>query len=222
MPRPYHQYRPWLEGTQAVHRIRFILIGAVLGVAWASSLRGFMQQVAGPDSEFTFAGTFGIILPAGATTGALLGWAEYQRRAGHQYRLLTAAPLVIGIAPLVQPGALRTLLTTGGGLAPAGLALLAMIGGYSVSGRGPRWARIAAGLVALADVLVVWAAPKPFPDLSITTAQGAWFDTLASSLYVCLALAAAIPMHRAARPPGPEPAVAGAASSYQPGAQPLA
>jgi hypothetical protein len=138
-----------------VHRIRFILTGAVLGVAWSSSLRGFMQQVAGPDSEFTFAGTFGIILLAGATTGALLGWAEYQRRAGHQYRLLIAAPLVIGIAPLVQPGALRTLLTTGGGLAPAGLALLAMIGGYSVSGRGPRWARIAAGLVALADVLVV-------------------------------------------------------------------
>jgi hypothetical protein len=213
------------SSAAARHRIRFILIGAVLGITWASSLRAFMQQVAGPDSEFTFAGTFGIIIPAGAATGALLGWAEYQRRAGRQHRLLIAAPLLIGVAPLVQPGAIAALLTTGDGLAPLGLALLAMVGGYAVSGRGPRWARIAAGLVALADVLAVWAAPKPFPDLAITTAQGAWFDTLASSLYMCLALAASIPMLRPVSGPGPEPAVAGAAapvSSGQRKPQPLA
>ena len=75
----------------AMYRIRFILTGAVFGIAWACSLRGFMQQLAGADSTFTFAGTFGVIIPAGTVVGALLGWAEYQRRAGHQHRLLILA-----------------------------------------------------------------------------------------------------------------------------------
>ena len=43
---------------------------------------------AGPTSTFTFSGTFGIILPTGALVGALLGWAEYQRRAGRKYLAL--------------------------------------------------------------------------------------------------------------------------------------
>ena len=60
-------------------RIRFILVGAVIGLAWAASLRGFMMVLAGPDSTFTFTGTFGIIIPTGIIVGALLGWAEHQR-----------------------------------------------------------------------------------------------------------------------------------------------
>ena len=84
-----------------MYRIRFILTGAVFGIAWACSLRGFMQQLAGADSTFTFAGTFGVIIPAGVIVGALLGWAEYQRRAGRQHRLLILAPLLIGIIPVV-------------------------------------------------------------------------------------------------------------------------
>jgi hypothetical protein len=70
----------------AMARIRLILLGAVVGLTWAASLRGYMMVLAGPTSTFTFSGTFGIILPAGTLTGALLGWAEYQRRAGHRYR----------------------------------------------------------------------------------------------------------------------------------------
>ena len=58
----------------AMYRIRFILTGAVFGIAWACSLRGFMQQLAGADSTFTFAGTFGVIIPAGTVVGALRGW----------------------------------------------------------------------------------------------------------------------------------------------------
>ena len=84
-----------------MYRIRFILTGAVFGIAWACSLRGFMQQLAGADSTFTFAGTFGVIIPAGTVVGALLGWAEYQRRAGRQHRLLILAPPLIGIIPVV-------------------------------------------------------------------------------------------------------------------------
>jgi hypothetical protein len=75
-----------------------------------------------------------------------------------------------------------------------------MIGGYRVSGRGPLWARTAAGVVTLAAVAATFLAPKPSPDLSVTTAQGAWFATLGSSLFVVLALACSIPMRQTVSP----------------------
>jgi hypothetical protein len=171
-------------------RTRLILLGAVLGVAWAASLRGFMMVLAGPDSTFTFTGTFGIIIPTGTLVGALLGWAEYQRRIGHRYGLLIAAPLLIGIIP--------NLATAGLDAGPIDLALVAMAGGYAISGRGPLWARIVAGTVNLAGIAVIFLASKPFPDLSYTTPHGAWFDTLAASLGMTLALAGSIPMRRPA------------------------
>src|ERR1700723_4354076 len=74
------------RGGPAATRIRFVLVGAVAGVAWAASLRAFMQQLAGPDSTFIFAGTFGIIIPAGVAVGALLGWAGDPRPTGSQHR----------------------------------------------------------------------------------------------------------------------------------------
>ncbi len=124
--------------------IRFILVGAVLGLAWAASLRGFMMALAGPASTFTFSGTFGIILPTGIIVGALLGLAEYQRRTGPPHPLLILAPLLVGIIP--------NLFTAGPDFGPIDLALTAMVGGYSVSGRGPRWARVVAGVIALASI----------------------------------------------------------------------
>lgn len=168
-------------------RIRFLLLGAVIGLAWAASLRGFMMVLAGPDSTFTFSGTFGIIIPTGVSVGALLGWAEHQRRTGTQHPILILAPLLIGIIPN---------LAAGPDPGPIGLALLAMVGGYAVSGRGPLWTRIVAGIVNLAGIAVTFLAPKPYPDLSYTTPHGAWFDTLAASLGVTLALACSIPMRR--------------------------
>jgi hypothetical protein len=167
-------------------RIRLILLGAVAGLAWAASLRGYMMQLAGPDSVFTFSGTFGIILPTGTLVGALLGWAEYQRRAAHRYPLLIGAPLLLALIP--------NLLTAGLDLAPVGLAVLAMAGGYALGGRGPSWARGVAGAIALAAVIPPYAVPKRFPDLSATTAHGAWAATLASSLFVVFAVASSIPM----------------------------
>lgn len=170
------------RSSQTLSRIRLILLGAVIGLTWAASLRAFMQQLAGPDSTFTFGGTFGVIIPTGIVVGALLGWAEHQRRHGAPHPLLILAPLLIGIA--------------GDGPAPFGLALLAMVGGYAVSGRGPLWARIVAGIVNLAAIPVTFLAPKPYPDLSATTPHGAWFATLAASLGLTLALACSIPMRR--------------------------
>jgi hypothetical protein len=167
-------------------RIRFILVGAVLGLTWAAAMRGYMMQLAGPTSTFTFSGTFGIILPAGILVGGLLGWAEYQRRAGRQYLALIGAPLLLAVLP--------SLLTAGLDLAPVGLALSAMVGGYAVAGRGPLWVRSVAGLIGVGAIVAPFAAPKPYPDLSVTTPYGAWAATLASSLFVALALACSIPM----------------------------
>jgi uncharacterized membrane protein YuzA (DUF378 family) len=170
-------------------RIRLISLGAVLGLAWAAGLRGFMQQLAGPTSTFTFTGTFGVIIPTGVAVGALIGWAEHQRRIGRPIWLLIFAPLLIGIIPTLVGGELD--------FGPIGLALVAMTGGYALSGRGPRWTRIVAGIVGLSGVAGTLLAPKPYPYLSYTTPQGAWFDTLAASLGVVLALACSIPMRRA-------------------------
>ena len=167
-------------------RIRLIGLGAVLGLTWAAALRGYMMQLAGPTSTFTFGGTFGIILPTGTGVGALLGWAEYQRRTGRQHPLLIGAPLLLAVLP--------SLLTAQLDPAPAGLALTAMAGGYAVSGRGPLWARMVAGLIAVGAIVAPFAGPKPYPDLSITTPHGAWAATLASSLFVAFALACSIPM----------------------------
>jgi hypothetical protein len=166
--------------------VRYILVGAALGLAWAAALRGFMMQIAGPASTFSFSGTFGIILPAGTLVGALLGWAEYRRRAGRKYLVLIGAPLLLAVLP--------SLLTAGLDLAPAGLALSAMVGGYAVSGRGPFWVRSVAGLIAVGAIVAPFAAPKPYPDLSVTTPYGAWAATLASSLFIVLALACSLPM----------------------------
>jgi hypothetical protein len=187
-----------------MRRFRFILVGAVAGLAWSAALRGYMMQLAGPASAFTFGGTFGIILPTGTSVGALLGWAEFQRRAGHRHRLLIAAPLLLAVLPC--------LLTASFDSAPVVLALIAMIGGYAVSGRGPRWARIVAGLIVAGAVVVPFVARQPSPDLSTTTPHGAWAATLLSSLFVVFALACSIPMHR------PDPTGTGAA--WRPNGEP--
>jgi hypothetical protein len=36
---------------------RSLLVGATCGVAWAAALRGWMIQLAGPDTTFTWFGT---------------------------------------------------------------------------------------------------------------------------------------------------------------------
>ena len=182
-------------------RLRFVLAGALLGLTWAASLRGYMMQIAGPDSTFTFSGTFGIILPSGTLTGALLGWAAWQYQAGRQYRLLIAAPLLLGVLPVAATGEPD--------LAPAILALAGMIGGYALSGRGPRWARLVAGILTAGAAVAPFCAPGPFPDLSATTPHGAWAATLGSSLFLAFTLACSIPM-RAVRQAGPSRSAAAA------------
>jgi hypothetical protein len=177
-----------------------ITVGALFGLLWAAGLRGYMVALAGESSQFGWLGTFGALLLPGAVTGALLGWAEHLRRTGgrRHWRLLGLAPLVLAVAPLVLlPDALFALVTQGLGGGAIAFALTGMAGGFALSGRGPRWARIACGLVLVvigAGVALSTSAVGG-PDLALTTPHGAWAALLGAGSVLTLAVASSIP-HR--------------------------
>lgn len=175
-------------------------IGGVCGLAWAAALRGFMAQVAGAESGVSWGGTFGWIPLPGVVTGLLLGWAEYLRRTGGRrgWRWLALSPLLF--ASVLLPGLLdpATMFQGGIGGGAIGVPLYGMAGGYALSGRGPRWARISCGLL-FATMIPIWALTVPGfggPDLAVTAPRGAWVALYYWSLMIVLALACAIP-HRA-------------------------
>lgn len=182
-----------------------IALGSICGLAWAAGFRAYMAELAGPASHVAWAGTFAAILLPGAAIGGLLAWAEVLRRRGgtRGWRWLALAPLALAIAPLLMPGALVDLFTQGLGGGAVAVALLALGGGYALSGRGPRWGRIAGGAVSTA-LLAAIVASSPFvagPTLALTEPRGAWVAVLVTSFIVVLAAAASIP-HRA---PCPDP-----------------
>lgn len=177
-----------------------IVVGAVCGLAWAAALRAWMSELAGGASDVGWFGTFGAILAPGLLAGALLGWAEHLRRRGGAsgWRWLALAPLASAIAPMLEPGALIALLTTGIGGGAVGVALSALAGGYALSGRGPWWGRAVCALVTLAFVvgIVITSGAVGGARLAITEPRGAWVAILGASLMIVLAIASAIP-HRA-------------------------
>jgi hypothetical protein len=177
--------------------------GALAGLAWSAALRGYMVELAGPASRIDWVGTFAQILLPGVVVGALLGWAEVLRRTGGRpgWRWLAAAPVLFAIAPQFTPGAFVTFVTTGLGGGSIAVALIGVLGGFAISGRGPLWARIVTGLFALALVLggavAAFGVPLPFGPLE---PRGAWIGVLFASLMVLLALACSIPHRRALSP----------------------
>lgn len=172
----------------AVHlgRSRTVALGALLGLTWAASLRGWMTYLAGDESRYTWMGTFLCLLLPGVVAGALIGWSDQLRRQGERKGWLVLAPLLFPMGVLSIPGAIPHMLKTGEGSASIGMVLLAMLAGYAVSGRGPLWARIACGIVGFALV--------PAMLMSAGTPLAAWAATLFASLFVTLSLACAIPM----------------------------
>jgi hypothetical protein len=184
--------------TTTTRRAAFppIAVGAVAGLAWAAGFRGFMVEIAGPESTVGWSGTFvGILLP-GVVTGALLGWAEHLRQTGGRrgWRWLALAPLTFVAA---TPGVLVSVFTEGGiGGGAIAVPLFAMAGGYAVSGRGRAWTRVAAGFVGLVPI-VGWTAAAALVDggSGLATPRGAWVTVLFTSSVAVLALACAIP-HR--------------------------
>lgn len=192
--------RPAPSVTRSSARLWPLLaIGGVCGLAWAAALRGLMAQIAGVESGVSWAGTFGWILLPGVVTGMLLGWAEYLRRTGGRrgWRWLALSPLVF--ASVLVPGLLdpATMFEGGVGGGAIGVPIWGILGGYALSGRGPRWVRIGCGLV-FASMIPIWVLTVPSfggPDLAVNTPRGAWVALYYWSLLVVLALACAIP-HR--------------------------
>jgi hypothetical protein len=178
-----------------------IAIGATCGLAWAAGFRAYMIELVGIGSTFTWDGTVGAILLPGAIVGGLLGWAEALRRAGddQRRRWLALAPLVFAVAPLMRPGAVVELFTTGNGGAAIGVVLLGIGGGYAISGRGRRWGRIIAGVLSGAALGAVALMPAIIGGdrLSIAQPRGAWLTVLAASFLALLVLASSIPFRAA-------------------------
>ena len=118
-----------VRDTQAQGRprgvARLVAIGAVCGLAWAAGFRAYMMEIAGPASRFEWFGTVGAILVPGAVVGALFGLAAAMSAAGRRTRIwwIVFAPLLFAIAPMLRPGALTDLFTTGLGGGAVGVAL---------------------------------------------------------------------------------------------------
>lgn len=170
-------------------------VGAVTGLAWASGLRGFMSEVIGVESTVSWIGTFGYVLVPGTAIGALLGWAELERRRGRPRRFLVWSPLVF-VAVLV-PGLAdpATLFDGGVGGGAIGVPLVSVIGAYAFAGRRPVVRR--AGAVVFIAALAVWAVTATTvggPDFALDTPHGVWTTTLYYGLLVTAALATSIPL----------------------------
>jgi hypothetical protein len=197
--RPLDKRRPTPRASGRA--TRSVLLGGLCGLAWAAGLRGFMAQIALPDSSVTWSGTFGYILLPGVLIGLLLGWAEHVRTTGGRpgWRWLALSPLLF-VAILFSEGPLEVvgIFEDGLGGGAVGVPLYAMAGGYAISGRGPRWGRITCGALAL-TLIPIWALTvESFtgPDLAVTTPRGLWVALYYYAFLAVFMIAAANP-HRA-------------------------
>lgn len=184
--------------TETHHRgTRLVLVGGLCGLTWAASLRGWMMQLAGPESTFSWIGTFAGLLIPGMVVGALLGLAEHLRRTGGRrgWRWLALAPLLFPVAALSLPGAITLLRTTGQGGGAIGMVALAMLAGASIAGRCRLWWRVPAFVLGFALVPAAYLGPPMRPELDPATHLGAWAATNLAALFITLSLACAIP-HR--------------------------
>jgi hypothetical protein len=176
------------------------LLGGIAGIAWTASLRGWMAELAGRDSEFAWLGTFALILLPGAIVGMLLGLADYARRTGGRsgWRWLATAPLLLGVAPVLPPGALQELLATGIGGAGVAVSLFGILGGFAVSRRGPLWFRIVCGLPAAAFVVAGAVISFGFdaPVAADWEPRQAWAAVTFVSLMIVFAFACSLPHRR--------------------------
>lgn len=177
-----------------------VAVGSVFGLGWAAGLRGYMAEIAGAESTFSWGGTFLALLLPATVTGALLGWAEYLRRTGgrRHLRLLVLAPLVIAVAPMLMPGALVGLVTAGLGGGAIAFAVIGVGGGFALSGQGRAGWRILCGVVVLLLIVGIAATPAGIggPDLAISSPRGAWVAVIGLASGLTLAVAGSIPLRR--------------------------
>jgi hypothetical protein len=190
---PYPRTRPALGARS------WVALGALCGLAWACALRSFMAAVAGDESGVEWVNTWGYILLPGAVIGGLLGWAEHLRRTGGRagWRRLALAPLLFAAILFSHPLDLAGIFEDGVGGGAIGVPVIAMLGGFAISGRGPAGARALAGLL-FGSGLAVWlltAVAVGGEDFALNDPHGLWASVLYEGLLVTLALASSVP-HR--------------------------
>ncbi len=161
-----------------------------------------MSEIAGEDSDVDWVLTFVWLLLPGIVVGALLAWAEYIRRTGGRprWRWLALSPLVFAGVLLSAPTDPGGLLEDGVGGGAIAVPLFGMAGGFALSGRGSRRARLVAGLVALVPI-PLWALTATSvggSGLALDTARGAWVALYFWAFLALLALACSVP-HRPVR-----------------------
>jgi hypothetical protein len=174
--------------------VPLVSLGGICGLAWSASLRGWMVQLAGDSSSFTWTGTFLLVLLPGVLAGGLLGWAEGLRRSGGRrgWRWLALAPALFAVA-IADPKNFTALIDSGMGGGSLGVVLIGLLGGYALAPRGPVWSRVLTGSIAVIGILgsgFVTGDVQP-----IATAHGAWAAVYLPSLLVVLCVASSIP-HR--------------------------
>lgn len=186
---------PRLQSSSVTGRsLRLIALGGICGLAWSASLRGWMTQLAGTESSFTWTGTFLLVLLPGVLVGGLLGWAEALRQScGHRrWRWVALAPALFIIA-LTDPQNFTALIQTGMGGGALGV----------VFGRAARRLRARssrAGLVTGRSRDLRHGRHRGSGFMTsdvhpIATAHGAWAAVYLPSLLLVLWLACSIP-HR--------------------------
>jgi hypothetical protein len=190
-------------GTRRGSRSRatgLVLLGALCGLAWSAGLRGFMAEVAAEESSVDWGDTFGWILLPGLV-GMLLGWlpAWVGRRQGMAVARAFTAP-VLGHRAQSPSRPVVDLRGWSGRRRDRGLALWHRRG-YAASGRGPLWARVVSGLVAL-TVIPGWALTVTSfagPELALSTPRCAWVALYYFSFILILMLACSIPFRALTR-----------------------
>lgn len=157
---------------------REMACGAVLGLAWASSMRAMMADIAASDggSHFTWA-TFALLLLPGTVMGALMGWAVAGARPPER---LMWAPLCLSLDPFAIP------------------LMLAVVGaGWLLAGRGTTrtrwWIGVPSTLMLLALPVAMLAVP---PDEAWRSLHGMWLLTMASSMLGALVIAETLVVQR--------------------------
>ena len=183
-------------------------LGAAAGFLWSATMRTYMRNLVGDDSRLNVLNTtVGIMLP-GAITGALLARSA-DLRTGDPERnldLYSASPLVFVACTLPLPGIMRKLIETGQGSNAIATPLLGMAGGMVLAGRGPLWARIAAGTIAAGHIpLLAVIGPKFFLTSPPTPRERMAFalNTLIyGACMAALAAACSIPLRRGPAPDG--------------------
>ena len=107
----------------------------MLGAGWGVAARAWMRYIS-TDPEFSWTGTLSIVGLA-AAAGTFLALVDVlRRRRARAWRVLLSLP---ALAIFASPGMLM--------LPPA------LLGGFALAGRGPRWLRLVVAALAVAAVL---------------------------------------------------------------------